>query len=616
LSPKVNYRAYDRAVHAGPIDFLADADEYYQDVLASLEDVSDPALFVTGWVLVPSILLSKVKSFEQMVKDILTKPNGRCYILWNANISGPVPQLFDEVRGFYKRVVKDVGAENAQKLKIIISVNLQWDPGIRLWLVNQPTRYIPRRLLPWRKPDSVPPANFFEWAQQLWEERFPQPSDAYRNMRIFTVGSHHQKTLVLSGTRQQAKVLVGYCGGLDFSTGPAGYYKRQDSYNGGLWWHDAAMRVESDMALGLLKNFVERWNFELDFFDYIVSHGVAKTDELAEDDFYSEIDDPLADSVETRRTMPVRVMYSPTQPSLTLVQMAARVWQTEIKRDYLNAIEEAEQWIFIENQYLRHKEIAEALEEQLDDKEALHLTIVLPSYSEEVGKRRDLPQLRARYAAETDPDKQQKILTEVKAKAMTVDPLNKLTLLMQATCLKNLIKHPHVKVWVPRRPTQEPYVHTKMMVVDDTVMLVGSANLNGRSLDGYADSEINLKLTRQEDIRRFTTKMRWRNEPEGEWDPRYSKWSNSDPTPTYYARQALGRYTQRHWEVDLEFGRFPRGKEAILDYWRTIQRMQVMDRFSLRSAERDVEALLDSMPDAALDLDWGVWLMDNVSHLI
>jgi hypothetical protein len=44
--------------------------------------------------------------------------------------------------------------------------------------------------------------------------------------------------------------------------------------------------------------------------------------------------------------------------------------------------------------------------------------------------------------------------------------------------------------------------------------------------------------------------------------------------------------------------------------------MQVMDRFSLRSAERDVEALLDSMPDAALDLDWGVWLMDNVSHLI
>jgi phosphatidylserine/phosphatidylglycerophosphate/cardiolipin synthase-like enzyme len=296
--------------------------------------------------------------------------------------------------------------------------------------------------------------------------------------------------------------------------------------------------------------------------------------------------------------------------------MMGRVFTTEIKSDYLDAIDDAEQWIFIENQYLRHPEIAEALEEQLDDEDELRITVVLPSYSEEVGKRDDLPKLRARFAAEPDAQKRQKILNEVKAKAMTVDPVNKLTLFMQAKCLTNLVKHPRVKVWIPRKTTGEPYVHTKMMVADEAVMLVGSANLNGRSLDGYADSEINVKLTRAEDIRRFVERMRWRNEPNDERDPRYLRWSDADPTKTYYARQELGRYTERHWEVDRELGRFPRGKAAILDYWRTIQRLQVMDRFSLRSGESDVEALLNSMPDSALDLDWGEFLMEHVGHLI
>ena len=34
------------------------------------------------------------------------------------------------------------------------------------------------------------------------------------------------------------------------------------------------------------------------------------------------------------------------------------------------------------------------------------------------------------------------------------------------------------------------YVHSKMMIVDDVYIIVGSANINQRSLDGNRDTEI------------------------------------------------------------------------------------------------------------------------------
>lgn len=38
--------------------------------------------------------------------------------------------------------------------------------------------------------------------------------------------------------------------------------------------------------------------------------------------------------------------------------------------------------------------------------------------------------------------------------------------------------------------TEQVYIHSKMMIVDDDVMLVGSANINDRSMLGSRDSEI------------------------------------------------------------------------------------------------------------------------------
>lgn len=44
---------------------------------------------------------------------------------------------------------------------------------------------------------------------------------------------------------------------------------------------------------------------------------------------------------------------------------------------------------------------------------------------------------------------------------------------------------------IAKRPVTEIiYVHSKLIIVDDKVMLIGSANINDRSLLGTRDSEI------------------------------------------------------------------------------------------------------------------------------
>lgn len=48
---------------------------------------------------------------------------------------------------------------------------------------------------------------------------------------------------------------------------------------------------------------------------------------------------------------------------------------------------------------------------------------------------------------------------------------------------------------IGKRPVSEiVYVHSKLIIVDDRVMLIGSANINDRSLLGTRDSEIGVNL--------------------------------------------------------------------------------------------------------------------------
>ena len=91
------------------------------------------------------------------------------------------------------------------------------------------------------------------------------------------------------------------------------------------------------------------------------------------------------------------------------------------------------------------------------------------------------------------------IITALRAKGSDEDPRNYLTFF----CLANR----EVKKDGEYEPSEQPepdsdyeraqqnrrfmiYVHSKMMIVDDEYIIVGSANINQRSMDGARDSEI------------------------------------------------------------------------------------------------------------------------------
>jgi len=152
------------------------------------------------------------------------------------------------------------------------------------------------------------------------------------------------------------------------------------------------------------------------------------------------------------------------------------------------------------------------------------------------------------------------------------------------------------------------------MVVDDRALFIGSANLNGRSLDGYADSEINLLLTATTEVARITAKHRWADEPDSEQAPDYAG--------TYYARHNLVRYTPPHWQVDQALSAFPRGQAAILDYWEAFngpasRRVDTWPPSMTREQVAAQLAAFDELPGVDLDtFDWGDFFVDNTAHLL
>lgn len=55
--------------------------------------------------------------------------------------------------------------------------------------------------------------------------------------------------------------------------------------------------------------------------------------------------------------------------------------------------------------------------------------------------------------------------------------------------------------WVNDKPVTEIiYIHSKMMIVDDRIALIGSANINDRSLKGGRDTELAVIIEDEETI--------------------------------------------------------------------------------------------------------------------
>jgi phosphatidylserine/phosphatidylglycerophosphate/cardiolipin synthase-like enzyme/uncharacterized membrane protein YdjX (TVP38/TMEM64 family) len=261
-------------------------------------------------------------------------------------------------------------------------------------------------------------------------------------------GCHHQKIVVVDDK-------VAFSGGLDLTkwrwdtNEHSGRDLRRKDPAGQLYqpFHDVQMAVDANAAFRLGELFRSRWQK--------ATGEILKPPEADEHDPWPTGLEPVAQhaSLGIARTFPAFDGQGEVNEVLEL---------------YLEMIGSARSWIYIENQYFTSKAITAALAGALGKPNGPEVVLVLPQAS--VG-----------WLEQSTMDARRKLM------------LNRL---VQADKYGRLaIYHP-----MSQAPQKRPLnVHAKIMVVDDELARVGSANLSNRSMG--LDSECDLVLEARGDAK-------------------------------------------------------------------------------------------------------------------
>lgn len=253
--------------------------------------------------------------------------------------------------------------------------------------------------------------------------------------------SQHQKIVVVDDA-------VAFVGGMDLTKGRwdtpehQADEPRRHNPNGERYppFHDVQMMVDGDAAAAMGELARERWRR-------------ARGEEIVAPRIHEH--DPWPPDVKPSLTE-CNIAIARTEPCYQRFPLVQ-----EIKQLYLDAIKAARRWIYLENQYFTAPAIGDAISKRLQQRDGPEVVLVSRLRGGGWLEENTMGALRAR------------LLVRLRSQ----DP------------------HQRLRVYYPDRGDlgeEIINVHSKIMVVDDRFVRVGSANLNNRSL-GY-DSECDLAI--------------------------------------------------------------------------------------------------------------------------
>jgi phospholipase D1/2 len=269
-------------------------------------------------------------------------------------------------------------------------------------------------------------------------------------------------------------------------------------------WHDIHMVVEGSAANDVAFNFIQRWNHAARDNHAPVSYLI-----LPESTDVLSSRKEILTSDEIRTTVTCQVVRS-----VGLWSAGQTVKETSIYRAYETLIRSARHFIFIENQYfitsinraIPQNRIAKALYERIKsaitNKEKFRVIIILP-----VCPAGDLFAASTRYVMKyvykaINRDQNRSLLTVLNEEFPNEDIGN----YIMFHALRNYSFFTDPITGYSNPITEQIYVHSKLMIVDDMHVIIGSANINDRSLLGDRDSEICLVVS---DTLENCTTMKW-----------------------------------------------------------------------------------------------------------
>ncbi|KAL3632948.1 Phospholipase D alpha 4 [Castilleja foliolosa] len=342
-----------------------------------------------------------------------------------------------------------------------------------------------------------------------------------------TVFTHHQKTITADarvGPASRARELVSFIGGLDLCDGRYDtddhslfrtlnteshcYDFYQTSIQGASLhkggprepWHDTHACLTGRAANDILENFEQRWTKQC---DPSLLFPISSIQELSEH------------QITEHRNWNVQVFRSIDHVSATPLPKNLPV-EKSIHEAYVDAIRRADRFIYIENQYFiggchlweenKHSgcrnlipiEIALKIASKIKAKERFAAYVVIPMWPEGPPESESVGDI-LHWTRETVRMMYRIIGEAVQESGGTGHPRDYLNIF----CLANREKEVKGEFVPPYNPHQGTdywnaqrhrrfmvYVHSKLMIVDDAYLLIGSANVNQRSMDGQRDTEI------------------------------------------------------------------------------------------------------------------------------
>ncbi|KAI4379289.1 hypothetical protein MLD38_005607 [Melastoma candidum] len=371
-----------------------------------------------------------------------------------------------------------------------------------------------------------------------------------QDLEISTMFTHHQKIVVVDSEMpeqgSQMRRIVSFVGGIDlcdgrydtqfhslFRTLDTAHHDdfHQPNFAGASIekggprepWHDIHSRLEGPVAWDVLYNFEQRWRKQGGKDLLLPLRELSDVFIPPSPVMYP--DDPESWHVQLFRSIDGGAAFGfPETPEdaarAGLVSGKDNIIDRSIQDGYINAIRRAKNFIYIENQYflgssfdwapdgikpedinalhLIPKELSLKIVSKIEAGERFSVYIVVPMWPEGVPESGSV-QAILDWQRRTLDMMYKDIVQALRAKGIEEDPRNYLTLF----CLGNR----EVKGSGEYEPSEKPepdtdyeraqknrrfmiYVHAKMMIVDDEYIIIGSANINQRSMDGARDSEI------------------------------------------------------------------------------------------------------------------------------
>jgi phospholipase D1/2 len=357
---------------------------------------------------------------------------------------------------------------------------------------------------------------------------------------VGTCYTHHQKTVICDAAYEEDDSLrrvVAFIGGLDITNGrydnpefhlfkTINTLHKNDFYQNCVIgataetgprqpWHDLHASLEGPVALDLKKNFEERWCRQSEDM-------VSRLFQIDESEFV--LDAPAAIQGQDAGSWNVQLFRSITSDSCVmdvdrhycLHRKGGRLVENSILTSMVRQIRNAQKFIYMENQYflgsayswltdsatLSHHlvpiELTQRIIEKIEAGEPFKCYVVIPMFPEGDPASAAIQEIlywqfrtietmykRISKAIQdqgtgTHPTDYLSFFCLAKRESPDEVPVDELTEPEAGTVMETLrttLRHPI-------------YVHSKMTLIDDEYILIGSANINQRSLGGNRDTEI------------------------------------------------------------------------------------------------------------------------------